>query len=69
MNRLCRSERIHLASNSFRYRRFHSDSGVLPISNIWTDTGTGNFTDDKIYVVQNWLKDSGALHSNDYRSR
>jgi len=56
MNRLCRSERIHLASNSFRYRRFHSDSGVLPISNIWTDTGTGNFTDDKIYVVQTGSK-------------
>ncbi|MBB5773201.1 adenine-specific DNA-methyltransferase [Brevundimonas vesicularis] len=56
MERLARSERIHLASNSFRYRRFHSDSGVLPISNIWTDTGTGNFTDEKIYVVQTGSK-------------
>jgi adenine-specific DNA-methyltransferase len=56
IERLARSERMHLASNSFRYRRFHSDSGVLPISNIWTDTGTGNFTDDKIYVVQTGSK-------------
>ncbi|MBW7835511.1 MAG: site-specific DNA-methyltransferase [Sphingomonadales bacterium] len=56
IQRLARSERLHLASNSFRYRRFHSDSGVLPISNIWTDTGTGNFTDDKIYVVQTGSK-------------
>ncbi len=56
IQRLARSERLHLASNSFRYRRFHSDSGILPISNIWTDTGTGNFTDDKIYVVQTGSK-------------
>ena len=56
IERLARSERMHLASNSFRYRRFHSDFGVLPISNIWTDTGTGNFTDDKIYVVQTGSK-------------
>ena len=56
LDRLARAERIHLASNSFRYRRFHSDFSVIPFSNIWTDTGTGNFTDEKLYVVQTGSK-------------
>jgi adenine-specific DNA-methyltransferase len=56
LNRLLWAERIHVAENSFRYRRFHSDFSALPWSNIWTDTGTGNFTDDKIYVVQTGTK-------------
>ena len=56
MNRLLRAERIHVAENSFRYRRFHVDFAALPYANIWTDTGTGNFTDDKIYVVQTGSK-------------
>ena len=56
MDRLRQANRIHVAANSFRYRRFHTDFGVQPFSNIWTDTGTGNFTDDKIYVVQSGTK-------------
>ena len=56
MERLVRSERVHVASNSFRYRRFHSDFSAQPHSNIWTDTGTGNFTDDKVYIVQSGSK-------------
>ena len=56
LTRLCRAERVHVAANSLRYRRFHTDSGALPISNIWTDTGTGNFTDEKVYVVQTGSK-------------
>jgi adenine-specific DNA-methyltransferase len=56
VNRLVRSERVHLASNSFRYRRFHGDFSFQPYSNIWTDTGTGNFTDTKIYIVQSGSK-------------
>jgi adenine-specific DNA-methyltransferase len=56
MNRLARANRVHAASNSLRYRRFHSDFAVIPYSNIWDDTGTGNFTDEKIYVVQTGTK-------------
>lgn len=56
LTRLLRAERIHVAENSFRYRRFHSDFAALPYANIWTDTGTGNFTDEKIYVVQTGSK-------------
>ena len=56
LSRLLHAERIHVAENSFRYRRFHTDFAALPFANIWTDTGTGNFTDDKIYVVQTGSK-------------
>ena len=52
MTRLGRAGRIHTADNSIRYVRFHSDSEAAVHGNVWTDTGTGNFTDDKVYVVQ-----------------
>jgi adenine-specific DNA-methyltransferase len=56
MTRLARANRIHVAQASFRYRRYHTDFGWTDLSNIWTDTGTGNFTDQKIYVVQTGTK-------------
>ncbi|GAA1772570.1 site-specific DNA-methyltransferase [Nostocoides vanveenii] len=52
MNRLAWSRRIHVASNSIRYRRYAEDFPFQARTNFWTDTGTGNFTDDKFYVVQ-----------------
>lgn len=56
MNRLAAAGRIHVAKNSIRYRRFADDFPFQQIGNIWTDTITGNFTDDKIYVVQTGFK-------------
>ena len=52
MDRLARASRIHTAKNSIRYVRYHSDFDAAVHGNIWTDTGTGNFTDEKVYVVQ-----------------
>ena len=52
INRLIKANRIHQASNSIQYIRFNDDFFASRIGNIWTDTGTGNFTDDKSYVVQ-----------------
>ena len=52
MTRLARAGRIHVAANSLRYVRFHTDFELGAYGNIWTDTGTGNFTDPKLYVVQ-----------------
>jgi len=52
MERLSRANRIHVAENSIRYVRFHSDFDVAVHGNVWTDTSSGNFTEDKIYVVQ-----------------
>ncbi|MFJ8198285.1 site-specific DNA-methyltransferase [Streptomyces sp. NPDC096152] len=52
MNRLSWANRIHVAKNSIRYVRYADDFGYRAINNLWTDTGTGNFTADKLYVVQ-----------------
>jgi adenine-specific DNA-methyltransferase len=52
MERLAKANRIHVAENSVQYIRFHTDFDAAVHGNIWTDTGSGNFTDDKIYVVQ-----------------
>ncbi|MGC0369031.1 site-specific DNA-methyltransferase [Microbacterium sp. SLBN-111] len=56
MERLAWANRIHVASNSIRYVRYADDFGYQPYNNTWTDTATGNFTDDKIYVVQTGSK-------------
>jgi adenine-specific DNA-methyltransferase len=52
MQRLAAAGRIHVAKNSIRYRRMLTDFPYQTRTNLWTDTGTGNFTDDKIYIVQ-----------------
>lgn len=56
MERLAKAGRIHVAANSVQYVRFETDFPLKGLNNIWTDTGTGNFTDDKIYVVQTSTK-------------
>lgn len=56
MNRLAKAGRIHIAKNSIRYRRYADDFPFQQLGNIWTDTITGNFTDDKVYVVQTGVK-------------
>jgi adenine-specific DNA-methyltransferase len=56
MDRLAKANRIHVAKNSIQYIRYHSDFNLAIHGNIWTDTGTGNFTEDKIYVVQTGTK-------------
>ena len=52
MNRLARAGRIHVAKNSIQYRRYADDYPFEQIGNIWTDTITGSFTDEKLYAVQ-----------------
>jgi adenine-specific DNA-methyltransferase len=44
------------AGNSIQYVRFLDDFPAVAIGNVWTDTGTGSFTDDKLYVVQTNVK-------------
>jgi adenine-specific DNA-methyltransferase len=56
LSRLQKASRLATASNSLRYVRFLSDFAVYPQSNTWMDTGTGSFTDEKIYVVQSGIK-------------
>jgi adenine-specific DNA-methyltransferase len=45
-----------VGSKSIRYVRYFDDFPVIPHSNVWSDTGTGSFTDDKVYVVQTGTK-------------
>lgn len=52
MQKLIEKGRIHTAQNSIQYVRFADDFPYRTYNNVWTDTATGNFTEDKIYVVQ-----------------
>ena len=53
LTRLGRADRLWPTSQgTVQYVRFLDDFPVIPFSNVWTDTGTGSFTEDKIYVVQ-----------------
>lgn len=57
MRRLSLSGRLYLTSNmSLQFQRRLSDFNVAPINDVWTDVGTGSFTDEKIYVVQTNVK-------------
>ena len=53
MRRLKGAERLASPTpRTIQYIRFLGDFPVSRYSNVWTDTQTGAFTDDKIYVVQ-----------------
>jgi adenine-specific DNA-methyltransferase len=57
LTRLAMAGRLFPTSaNTIQYIRFLSDNTSLPASNLWNDTGTGSFTDQKIYVVQTATK-------------
>ncbi len=53
LNRLRDAGRLAAPSkNSLAYVRFLDDFPVAEYTNVWSDTQTGAFTDDKVYVVQ-----------------
>jgi adenine-specific DNA-methyltransferase len=56
MARLIKADRVGLAKNSLTYIRYIDDFRAQAIGNVWSDTGTGSFTDEKIYVVQSGTK-------------
>jgi len=56
MTRLIKADRVAQATNSLRYVRYIDDFRAQAIGNVWSDTGTGSFTDEKIYVVQSGIK-------------
>jgi adenine-specific DNA-methyltransferase len=56
MARLLRADRVGQAANSLTYIRYIDDFRAQAIGNVWSDTGTGSFTDEKIYVVQSGTK-------------
>lgn len=56
LKRLAEKRRIEVSGSSLAYVRFHDDFPVSPIANIWLDTGTGSFTEPKVYAVQTGTK-------------
>ena len=54
--RLDRANRLHVAKNSLQYVRRIEDFPLIEVSKLWGDTGTGSFTDEKVYVVQTGTK-------------
>jgi adenine-specific DNA-methyltransferase len=53
VERLARARRLALPTpNSVSYVRYLRDFDAQSLSNVWLDTQTGAFTDDKVYVVQ-----------------
>jgi len=56
MQRLTMANRLVPAGKSLGYVRFIDDFAVYPHVNMWMDTGTGSFTDEKLYVVQTGTK-------------
>lgn len=56
MDRLKSLNRIAPTPNSLQYVRYYDDFPCIAISNLWTDTGTGSFLENKLYVVQSGVK-------------
>jgi len=56
LRRLSQACRLFRATNSLRYVRLPRDFSASPLKNIWTDTTTGSFLEDRLYVVQTSTK-------------
>ena len=53
MTRLAKADRFAMKGTRLRMVRFISDNSIIPMANLWQDTGVGGFVgDDKVYVVQ-----------------
>ena len=52
LERLAKAGRLHVAKNSLQYVRYLTDFPCVPITQLWEDTQTGSFTEEKIYSVQ-----------------
>ena len=53
---LAKADRIETYGKTASYRRYTSDFPYFPIANVWTDTASGGYGADKIYVVQTNVK-------------
>lgn len=56
MEKLKELKRIASTPNSVRYIRYFDDFPFIEINNVWQDTGTGSFLEEKQYVVQSATK-------------
>ncbi len=56
MKKLVAARRVTPSGSTLAYVRYIDDFPAYPIHNLWTDTGTGSFTEEKVYVVQTGVK-------------
>ena len=56
LTRLGRANRLCDVNGTLRYKRLFEDSPVSPLTNVWTDTGSGSQAEDRVYVVQTIAK-------------
>jgi adenine-specific DNA-methyltransferase len=52
LERLKWANRVQRRASSIGMVRFYDDFPVIPLRNNWSDTGTGSFTESKVYAVQ-----------------
>jgi adenine-specific DNA-methyltransferase len=52
LERLVKADRLEAYGTTLAYRRFALDFPFLPLNNQWSDTLTGGFVEDRLYVVQ-----------------
>jgi len=53
MERLKRANRLILNGKNLNYVRYQSDSPMIPLNNVWTDTAIAGYSgEQKVYVVQ-----------------
>jgi adenine-specific DNA-methyltransferase len=52
LHRLALGDRLLPVGERLRFKRYLDDFAVRSLHNYWGDTGTGSFTDPKVYVVQ-----------------
>ncbi len=52
IERLRRAARLESYGTTLSFRRFTNDYPFFPLTNAWTDTASGGYGDDKVYVVQ-----------------
>jgi adenine-specific DNA-methyltransferase len=56
LNRLAAASRLEAYGTTLAYRRFADDFPFLPLNNLWDDTLTGGYAEERFYVVQTIAK-------------
>jgi adenine-specific DNA-methyltransferase len=52
MSRVRKASRLAASGNTISFFRAWRDYAAVPLNNVWTDTATGGFLEQKVYVVQ-----------------
>jgi adenine-specific DNA-methyltransferase len=52
MRRLEKADRLQVSGTTLNYKRRWNDYPYILVTNLWSDTGTGGFLEQKVYVVQ-----------------